>query len=65
MTGTKTLQVYYLHAFEIGSDLRAGLAKWIAHYNRQRPHTAGWTLPDEVYHTAPTPSEWRHDINRV
>lgn len=25
----------------------------------------GGRTPDEVYHTALTPSEWRHDINRV
>ncbi|MCE2576769.1 integrase core domain-containing protein, partial [Komagataeibacter sp. FNDCR2] len=47
----------YLHAFETGLDLRAGLAKWIAHYNGQRPHIAlGGRTPDEAYHTAPTPS---------
>lgn len=48
----------YLHGFETGSDLRAGRAKWIAHYNGQRPHTAlGGRTPDEAYHTAPTPSD--------
>ncbi len=40
----------YLHAFETGSELRAGLAKWISYYNTQRPHStlAGYT-PDETY----------------
>ena len=29
----------YLHAFETGSELRASLARWIAYYNTQRPHS--------------------------
>ncbi len=47
----------YLHAFETGSELRAGLGRWIAHYNERRPHTAlTRRTPDEAYHDAPTPS---------
>jgi putative transposase len=40
----------YLHAFETGSALRAGLARWIGYYNTRRPHTAlaGHT-PNEAY----------------
>jgi len=40
----------YLHAFETGSELRAGLAYWIGYYNARRPHStlAGHT-PDEAY----------------
>jgi len=40
----------YLHAFETGSELRAGLTKWIGYYNAGRPHSvlAGRT-PDEAY----------------
>lgn len=30
----------YLNAFETGSDLRNGLAKWFNQYNRQRPHSS-------------------------
>ena len=30
----------YLHAFETGSELRAGLSKWIGYYNAGRPHSA-------------------------
>jgi putative transposase len=43
----------YLHAFETGSELRAGLSRWIGYYNAQRPHSslAGRT-PDEAYGTA-------------
>ena len=40
----------YLHAFETGSELRAGLSRWISYYNARRPHSslAGRT-PDEAY----------------
>jgi putative transposase len=40
----------YLHAFETGSELSAGLSKWIGYYNARRPHStlAGHT-PDETY----------------
>ena len=40
----------YLHAFETGSALRAGLARWIGYYNTRRPHTAlAGRTPDEAY----------------
>jgi putative transposase len=40
----------YLHAFETGSELRAGLTKWIGYYNADRPHSAlGGQSPDEAY----------------
>jgi transposase InsO family protein len=29
----------YLHTFEIGSELRAGLTHWIDCYNTRRPHS--------------------------
>jgi len=47
----------YLHAFETGSELRAGLARWIAYCNAHRPHSAlGGHTPDEAYHQiAPSP----------
>jgi putative transposase len=40
----------HLYAFETGSELRAGLSKWISYYNTARPHStlAGQT-PDEAY----------------
>ena len=28
----------YLHAFETGSERRAGLIRWIGYYNGYRPH---------------------------
>jgi putative transposase len=40
----------YLHAFETGSELRAGLTKWIGYYNAGRPHSAlEGRPPDEAY----------------
>ena len=40
----------YLHAWETGSDARAGIAKWIEFYNHHRPHTAhGGKPPAGVY----------------
>ena len=40
----------YLHAFETGSELRAGLANWISYYNARRPHSAlAGRTPDEAY----------------
>ena len=40
----------YLHAFETGSELRAGLATWIGYYNVARPHSAlAGCTPDEAY----------------
>lgn len=63
----------YLHAFETGSELRAGLARWIGYYNAERPHSSlGGRTPDEAYHgIEPTPlpgsprqrqaPNWRHE----
>jgi putative transposase len=40
----------YLHAFETGSELRAGLSKWIGYYNAGRPHSGlDGRTPDEAY----------------
>ena len=39
-----------LHAFETGSELRAGLLRWIGYYNGRRPHSVlGGTTPHEAY----------------
>jgi putative transposase len=39
-----------LHALETGSELRAGLARWIGYYNAGRPHSAlAGRTPDEAY----------------
>lgn len=40
----------YLHAFESGSQAKAGIGKWLAYYNAERPHsTHGILTPDEAY----------------
>jgi putative transposase len=40
----------YLHAFEIGSELRTGLSHWIGDYNAWRPHsTLAGRTPNEAY----------------
>ena len=51
----------YLHAFETGSELRAGLARWITYYNTHRPHSglAGQT-PAEAYGRIGEPDHGRH-----
>ena len=40
----------YLNAFETGSETRAGIAKWIAVYNHQRPQSSlGGITPNIHY----------------
>lgn len=40
----------YLHAFETGSEARAGINWWIEYYNARRPHsTFDGATPNEVY----------------
>ena len=56
----------YLNAFETGSELRAGLARWITYYNTERPHSglAGRT-PAEAYWRSDTSDHGghaRHDL---
>ena len=67
----------YIHAFETGSELRAGLTNWISYYNTNRPHSAlAGATPDEAYgqsrrrpirgspRIGPTLStNWRRDLN--
>ena len=48
----------YLHAFETGSELRAGLSKWISYYNTRRPHsTLAGRIPDEAHRARGTQAE--------
>lgn len=43
----------YLHAWETGSQARAGVGRWITFYNQQRPHAAhGGQPPAVVYFNA-------------
>jgi putative transposase len=40
----------YLHAFEKGSEAKAGIRKWLEYYNAERPHSNhGILTPDEAY----------------
>jgi putative transposase len=40
----------YLNAFGTGSETRAGIEKWIAYDNAERPHTThGILTPNEAY----------------
>jgi putative transposase len=43
----------YLHAYDSGSDARAGLARFMHYYNHQRPHSSlGGRTPDMAYCSA-------------
>ncbi len=53
----------YIHAFETGSELRAGLTRWIGYYNTDRPHSAlAGATPDEAYGLHRS-ANWRRDLN--
>src|SRR6056297_3821333 len=46
----------YLNAFETGSEMRAGIGKWLTYYNSERPHsTHGILTPDEAYDSKTEP----------
>ncbi len=48
----------YLHAWETGSQAKAGIGGWMAFYNRQRPHSAhGGIPPAMVYQAATQPDQ--------
>ena len=59
----------YLHAFETGSELRAGLAWWIGYYNTRRPHSGldgrrrTRRTPRSVLEWT-TERDWRPDVNQ-
>jgi putative transposase len=40
----------YLHAWETGSQAKAGIGRWVTCYNHPWPHSAhGWQPPAMVY----------------
>ena len=46
----------YLHAFEQGSEAKAGIGEWLAYYNADRPHsTHGILIPNEAYESKTEP----------
>ena len=47
---SRTYERIHLHAFETGSELRAGVRRGVDDYNAQRPHSAlGGRTPDEAH----------------
>jgi putative transposase len=55
----------YLYAFETGSDLRSGLAKWIGYYNARRPHSSLDGRTRRIQRSAMTRTQrrdWRPDM---
>ena len=47
----------YLHAFERGSEAKAGIGKWLAYYNADRPHSTHDILtPNEAYDSNTEPN---------
>ena len=44
----------YLHAFETGSEAKAGIRKWLACDNAERPHSTHAILPPEEVHASKT-----------
>lgn len=47
----------YLHAWETGSQARAGIGRWITFYNHHRPHTAHGGQPPAVVYFNPTQTD--------
>ena len=47
---TLKYECVYLHAWETGSEARAGIRKWMEFYNRTRPHSALGGKPPTVIH---------------
>jgi putative transposase len=39
----------YLHAFETGSELRAGLTRWIGYYNRASEHPSVYVIEEKIF----------------
>ena len=54
---TLTDEEVYLRAYRSVSEARRGLDRYVAFYNRRRPHSSlGGQTPDQAYVTQPTPS---------
>ena len=45
---TLKYECVYLHAWETGSEAKAGIRKWMTFYNHQRPHSALGGRPQAV-----------------
>ena len=56
----------YLHSFETGLTLHAGLEQWISHYNTRRPHSAlAGRTPDEAYYQSDLSTDAEHAFAAV
>jgi putative transposase len=53
---SRKYECIYLRAFETGSETKAGIGRWMAYYNAERPHsTHGILTPDEAYESKTEP----------
>ena len=56
----------YLHAFETGSAVKAGIGRWIEFYNHRRPHsTHGITTPEEAYTQSMTLQKGHGNVEEI
>ena len=56
----------YLHAWETGSEAKAGVGKWIEFYNHHRPHSAlGGKPPAVVYWLRKNETQTDQQVQRV
>ncbi len=63
---TLKYECVYLHAWETGSQARAGIRKWMAFYNQTRPHSAlGGKPPAVVYWQATDQNQPDQQVQRV
>ena len=63
---TLKYECVYLHAWETGSDAKAGVRKWMDSYNHKRPHSAlGRKPPAVVYWQAIDQSQPDQQVQRV
>jgi putative transposase len=63
---TLKYECVYLHAWETGSQARAGIRNWMDFYNRKRPHTAlGGKPPAVVYWQAIDQTQPDQQVQRV
>ncbi|MGL5012272.1 MAG: transposase [Paracoccaceae bacterium] len=63
-------QCIYLHAWDTGSQAKAGIAPWIIFYNQHRPHSALGGTPPAVFYRArpsqkPNPTTKRKKIPQL
>jgi putative transposase len=63
---TLKYECVYLHAWETGSEAKAGFGRWIEFYNRKRPHSAlGGKPPAVVYWLRKDETQTRQQVQRL